>query len=55
MDLPIGRGFDHAEGISLFDAGDGGRPRLLVAYDNPGEARRQSAHGVDLDLFDLTL
>ena len=53
MDLPFGQGFDHAEGISLFEGEDGGQHRLLVAYDNPGAARRRGDHGVELDLFDL--
>ena len=54
MDLPFGQGFDHAEGICLFEGADGGRLRLLVAYDNPGAGRKlPGGHGVNLDLFDL--
>lgn len=51
-DIPHGIGFDHAEGIALLPRPDG-PPRLLVAYDNPGEGRLRGGDGVDLDLFDL--
>ncbi|WP_114393977.1 DUF3616 domain-containing protein [Oleisolibacter albus] len=54
MELPYGRGEDHAEGIALLPGADG-RVRLLVAYDSPAPARLHGAEGVDLDLFDLDL
>lgn len=50
MDVPHGRGFDHAEGFCL----SADHSRMLVAYDNPGEERLAgNSAGVALDVFDL--
>ena len=52
LELPFGRGFDHPEGISLWQAG--GRRQLFVACDSPGEERLNGGAGtIRADLFDL--
>lgn len=51
LDLPHGKGDDHAEGIACVRR-DGAPPALLVVYDSPSEARLQGA-GTTADLFAL--
>ena len=54
LDVPHGVGFDHAEGMCLRTLPGEDRPRLLVAYDNPGKDRmHRDGADIDLDLFDL--
>ncbi|MCS7003132.1 MAG: DUF3616 domain-containing protein [Dehalococcoidia bacterium] len=52
LDVPYGLGFDHAEGMTVYRAPDA-PPRLLIAYDNPGESRLHGPDDVELDLFAL--
>lgn len=52
MDLPVGQGNDHPEGIVVVPSRDG-RDRLLVVYERAARARYAGAHGVVADLFVL--
>ena len=53
LDLPYGRGVDHAEGMTLFSP-DGGKARsLLVVYDSASESRQRGEHMVAADVFPL--
>ena len=51
-DLPVGRGSDHPEAITVIPSA-GSSPRVLVAYDSPSDQRRQ-ADGVVADVVSLT-
>ena len=51
LDLPYGKGDDHAEGIACIRR-DGAPPTLLVVYDSPSKARLHDA-GTTADLFAL--
>ncbi|KAA1058332.1 DUF3616 domain-containing protein [Azospirillum argentinense] len=51
LNLPYGKGDDHAEGIACVRR-DGAPPALLVVYDSPSKARRHGA-GTTADLFAL--
>lgn len=53
LDLPYGRGDDHAEGMTLFSEQGGESPALLVVYDATAEARKRGADGVLADVFPL--
>ncbi len=53
LDIPHGRGDDHAEGMTLFSAQGNGHPALLVVYDAAAEARKQGDGGVLADVFPL--
>lgn len=52
LDLPFGRGVDHAEGLALWEDDADGSPRLLVLYDSPAPARMDMARQtIVADLF----
>jgi len=53
LDLPFGRGDDHAEGMTLFSAEGSEKPALLVVYDAAAEARKQGGGSVLADVFPL--
>ena len=53
IDLPFGRGADHAEGIAILGRAKG-RPELLVVYDSPAPRRlHEDGTGIDADVFVL--
>ena len=52
LDLPVGQGSDHPEGIVVVPSQDG-RDRLLVVYELAAKARYLGKHGVAADLFVL--
>jgi hypothetical protein len=52
LDVPYGQGDDHAEGMCLFQRGDGGTA-LLVVYDSAASHRKQGKTTVSADLFPL--
>ncbi len=52
LELPYGRGFDHAEGICLL-AGEGGAKELMVVYDSPAKDRLHAASAIETDVFAL--
>ncbi|MBI6896624.1 DUF3616 domain-containing protein [Pseudomonas putida] len=51
LEVPFGKGDDHAEGLCLYEPGDGTGAVLLVVYDAAAEQRKQGATGVEGDLF----
>lgn len=51
LELPYGKGEDHAEGIALLDSKE--EPELLVVYDSPGEHRKNPKLGMLADRFTL--
>lgn len=51
MEIPYGRGNDHAEGITLLD--DKGKATLLVVYDSAATTRQRGKSSVLADLFPL--
>jgi hypothetical protein len=51
LPLPHGEGCDHAEGIALLPAVEGGPPRLLVVYDSPAASRHVGDTGLRADVF----
>ncbi|HNA82552.1 MAG TPA: DUF3616 domain-containing protein [Thiobacillaceae bacterium] len=53
LDIPYGRGDDHAEGMSLFSSEAGGKPALLVVYDAASVARKRGEGGILADIFPL--
>jgi hypothetical protein len=50
MQIPYGRGTDHAEGMTLF--GEDARS-LLVVYDSASKERKKEINAVEADIFDL--
>jgi hypothetical protein len=50
MQLPYGRGEDHAEAICLVPA-EGGGEELLVVYDSPAASRLNAGTAIDSDIF----
>jgi hypothetical protein len=53
LDVPFGRGVDHAEGIAVLE-GWNGRAELLVVYDSPAPQRlHDDGTGIDADVFQL--
>jgi hypothetical protein len=52
LDLPYGRGEDHAEGICWL-AGDDGARELLVVYDSPAKHRLHDHTAIEADVFVL--
>ena len=56
LDVPFGRGADHAEGITLLPAGGGGSREVLVIYDAPSGGRKRGREGeavLRADVFKL--
>ncbi|WP_035484578.1 DUF3616 domain-containing protein [Geminicoccus roseus] len=51
LDLPVGRGTDHAEGIALLPGSEG--RELLVVYDSPAKSRIHGERAVDADVMAL--
>ena len=52
LDLPFGRGVDHAEGLALWEDAADGTPQLLVIHDSPAPARVDVTAGtLTADLF----
>jgi len=45
LEVPFGRGADHAEGITLLPAGGGGSREVLVIYDAPSGGRKRGREG----------
>lgn len=52
-DLPVGRGADHPEAITVIPS-TGSSPRALVAYDSPSDKRLQPGGVVVADVVPLT-
>ena len=52
LDIPYGKGNDHAEGITVYESICGVRS-LLVAYDSPAENRLQNKVSVIAEIFFL--
>lgn len=62
LDIPYGKGNNHAEGITLFEGITGGRSKrqlcgrsLLVVHDSPAENRLQGQASIIADVFQLTV
>jgi hypothetical protein len=53
LEVPYGRGCDHAEGIALIHSKGRASPELLVVYDSPAPRRQVGGNGLVADLFDL--
>jgi hypothetical protein len=53
LEVPFGRGEDHAEGIALFRRAPDAAPELLVVYDSPAARRQVGASALQVDLFPL--
>ena len=53
LELPFGRGCDHAEGMTLLPGAGGGPPRLLVVHDQPAGARQPGESTLLADVFEL--
>ncbi len=53
LEIPYGKGCDHAEGIALFQSKGRDKPELLVVYDSPAPRREIGGNGLKADLFDL--
>ncbi|HSH73112.1 MAG TPA: DUF3616 domain-containing protein [Methylophilaceae bacterium] len=53
MDVPYGKGVDHAEGITLFSQMNGKASSLLVVYDSASESRQLSESSAVADVFSL--
>jgi Protein of unknown function (DUF3616) len=51
LQLPYGRGEDHAEGLCWLPAKDGARKELLVVYDSPAAGRLHDKTAIDADVF----
>lgn len=52
FDIPFGRGFDHPEGLALWE--EEGKPGILVIYDSPAKDRLdRTGRAIEADLFDL--
>ena len=54
MQLPYGRGEDHAEAICLVPAESGRKEELLVLYDLPAPSRLHAKTAIDGDIFSIT-
>ena len=50
LDLPVGGGSEHAEGIARFDGHGGDADALLVVYD-AAQNRQRDERTVEADLF----
>ncbi len=50
-DVPYGEGEDHAEGMALFQAKEGGKDALLLVYDSAAKSRLTGKAGVTADLL----
>jgi hypothetical protein len=53
LEVPFGKGEDHAEGMTLFGPSGGDTRSLLVVYDSASDQRQKSATAVEADIFDL--
>lgn len=56
IDVPFGRGNDHAEGMTLLPRDNKGRRSILILYDAPSEERKKSGKGeatLRADVFEL--
>jgi hypothetical protein len=53
LDIPFGKGVDHAEGMTLFSVDGGKTQSLLVVYDATAEQRKQGENAVTVDVFQL--
>jgi hypothetical protein len=56
IDVPFGKGNDHAEGMTLLPADNKGRRSLLILYDAPSKERKKSKKGdatLRADVFTL--
>jgi hypothetical protein len=53
LQVPYGRGDDHAEGICLLPGEGGGEEVLLVVYDSPAKGRLHDGAAIDADVFRL--
>jgi len=56
IDVPFGRGNDHAEAMTLLPPDNKGRRSVLILYDAPSEARKKSPKGqatLRADVFEL--
>ncbi len=57
VEVPFGKGTDHAEGMTLLPLDDKGRRSLLILYDAPSNERKKSGKGeatLRADVFELT-
>jgi hypothetical protein len=56
LEVPFGVGSDHAEGMALLPAKDGGRREVLLVYDAPSDERKSGREGeavLRADIFTL--
>jgi hypothetical protein len=53
LNLPYGREEDHAEGMTLFSAGDNEDDSLLVVYDSASKERQLGETSMKADIFHL--
>jgi hypothetical protein len=56
IDVPFGKGNDHAEGMTLMPPDNKGRRSVLIIYDSPTDARKKSGKGeavLRADVFEL--
>ncbi|ROZ74440.1 DUF3616 domain-containing protein [Ramlibacter sp. WS9] len=53
LEVPYGKGCDHAEGIALFRSKGSAKAELLVVYDSPAPRRQVGGNGLVADLFEL--
>ncbi len=53
LDVPYGKGVDHAEGMTLFSQDGGAARSFLVVYDSASESRQVGKSAVAADVFPL--
>ena len=53
LEIPYGKGVDHAEGMTLFSRDGGSTKALLVVYDAAAKSRLKVPHAVEADLFPI--
>lgn len=53
VDVPYGRGVDHAEGMTLFSTDESAPRSLLIVYDSASESRQLKENSVAADLLQI--
>ncbi|MCE5981521.1 DUF3616 domain-containing protein [Pseudomonas sp. LF19] len=53
LEVPFGKGDDHAEGMCLFKSAEESRELLLIVYDAAAQRRKHGDRSVEGDLFTL--
>jgi hypothetical protein len=52
MDVPFGKGDDHAEGMTLYSSSGGGEfDSILVVYDSASQYRKVKENSLVVDVF----